>query len=124
MNHTHQSNGGPPAHVCVGCESRDLGPLSALVTAPNGRTGYVCPKCTRRARDSTVFADSVGRCVAIGATVPETDAVFAKAGLRTPTTEPGVRAVLAELAQRFARDTGQKAPPVDVLLVALQRAAL
>jgi hypothetical protein len=76
-----------------------------------GRAAPLCAACTQRAQDSTVFGTVVARCVASGGTLPETEAAFASAGLRLPTTEAEARNVWAELARRYEADTGRKAPP-------------
>ena len=111
--------------TCAGC-SKPVGDGGAVVVAM-GRTARLCPACTRRAQDSTVFAQAVARCVAVGTTVHETEGVFAKAGLTMPTTEAGVRGIMAELVRRFEAETGIKAPPgfgPDKALEWLRKAAL
>ena len=105
----NDTNNAPPvqaARVCAGGSTHYMGALTFRVTAPNGRIGYACADCHRRAQDDHVFRDSVVRCVATGGTLRETEAIFANAGLTMPTTPAGVRALLTGMSRDAARETG------------------
>lgn len=97
-----------PGALCPGC-AKPPKPLAGFITAA-GRIAPMCEGCAQRAEDSHVFARTVWRCVAAGATVPETEAAFAAKSLRMPTTDIEARNVWRELARRFEADTGI-APP-------------
>jgi hypothetical protein len=107
--------------ICAGCAIR--GQMAGSVTSKNGHRGYVCAKCVQRSCDDEVFRLTVERCIASGSTKPETEAVFAKLGMEMPTTEPGVRRVVAELIRRFEADTGLPGPSIDDALRAMVGAA-
>lgn len=81
-----------PQARCVGCESlRPATPLAGsclLACAQTGRSAYVCPECSERAADSTVFRAQLEACTYAGVSLAEVRAVFAGVGMEVPTSLP------------------------------------